>query len=130
MAYKLLVQPFGQLLTGIFALIIVGIGIGQIYIALSEKFLKRLNLPSDKKRPLCLISKFGLISRGIVFAIVGWLFMRAALHADSSEAKGVKGAWVFLFDQPFGRGLVFTIAVGLIAFAVYGVTEARYKEIS
>lgn len=126
-AYWLLDQPFGQLLAGLVALAIFGFGIGQIYIAIKETFTRGLYLPRDKKKWLCRICKFGLISRGVIFLIVGWLFMRAALHANANEARGVPGAWRFLAGQPFGVTLVAVVALGLIAFAVYGFAESLYR---
>ncbi len=126
-AFWLLTQPFGQFLAGAVALGIFAFGIGQIMIAVKEKFMKHLHLPADKKMWLSRICKFGLICRGIVFCIVGWLFLRAAFYANSSEAKGVKGAWQFIADQPFGEALVGVTALGLIAFAAYGLTEALYR---
>lgn len=126
-ALWLLTQPFGQFLAGAVALGIFAFGIGQIMIAIKEKFMTHLYLPTDKKVWLSRICKFGLICRGVIFCIVGWLFLRAALYSNSSEAKGVKGAWQFIANQPFGEALVGIMALGLIAFAVYGITEALYR---
>ncbi|RYZ75167.1 MAG: DUF1206 domain-containing protein [Proteobacteria bacterium] len=123
----LLDKPFGQILVGIVALSISAFGIGQIYIALKEKFTRGLDIPADKQQWLYAVCKFGLISRGIMFGIVGWLFMRAALTANASQAQGVRGAWRFLAGQPFGNMLVAIIAFGFMAFAVYGFTESRYR---
>lgn len=125
-AHTLLSQSFGALAMGALALIIAGIGIGQIYIAVKEKFTKHLSLPHGSEK-LCAICKAGIIARGIVFCIIGWLFMRAALHSNSSEVDGMRGAWKFLAAQPFGSALVGAMALGLLAFSLYGFTEAVYR---
>ncbi len=123
----LLEKPFGQILVGLVALGIIGFGIGQIFIALKEKFTRGLDVPPEKKTWLYAICKFGLIARGIMFAIVGGLFMSAAITANANRAEGVRGAWRFLEGQPFGNLLVAIIAFGFMAFAIYGFTEACYR---
>lgn len=123
----LLDKPFGQILVALVALGIIGFGVGQIFIAVKEKFTRGLDVPPEKKKWLYAVCKFGLISRGIMFGIVGWLFMRAALTANANRAEGVRGAWKFLAGQPFGNLLVAIIAFGFMAFAIYGFTESRYR---
>lgn len=55
--------------------------------------------------------------------------MKAALHERSNEAGGVADAWRFLAASPFGSTLVAIVGLGLIAFAIYGLTEAVYREL-
>jgi hypothetical protein len=129
-AQTILAQPFGRSLLFALAAIVIGFGVSQIYIAVKEKFTRGLSLPPQNRKLLCNISKFGLSARGVMFMTVGWLFAKAALHANSAEAKGVKGAWTFLGTQPFGTTLELLIAGGLIAFAFYGVIEAMYRHIN
>lgn len=62
-----------------------------------------------------------------MFAVVGYLFVMSAWHHNSAEARGMKGAWSFFGTQPFGIWIELVIALGLIAFAFYGVIEARYR---
>lgn len=127
-AILLLDQPFGQLLVGMVALGIIGFGFGQIYIGAKGTFTRGLYIPEDKKKWLCRVCKFGLVSRGVVFGIVGWLFMQAAFYANANKAEGVRGAWRFLAGQPFGVALVAIVAFGFIAFAVYGFAESLYRK--
>lgn len=126
LAQAVLGQSFGTVLLGVIALVIVGIGVGQIYLAFSEKFKVGLQIPraADWLSTVC---KIGICARGIVFCLMGWLFMRAALHANSSEADGLKGVWKFLAVQNYGSVLVAAMALGLIAFSIYGFTEAVYR---
>ena len=50
--------------------------------------------------------------------LIGWLFIRAALHARPDEAKGFDGALREVTDSGFGAVLVGFTA---IALALYGV---------
>lgn len=126
LAATLLSQDFGAIATAFVALVLFGVGGVQIFIAVKEKFMKHLSLPSGS-RWICLVSKIGIIARGIVFCIMGWLFLRAAFFSSSREADGLKGAWKFLASLPFGSALVGAMAVGLLAFSLYGFTEAAYR---
>ncbi len=127
LARELLVLPFGEVITGIVALIIAGFGVYQIVIAVKEKFCKDMEIPADHKKAIVLISKFGLIARGIVFMMIGFFFMRASFYHDSSEAGGVAKAWVVLKELPYGDILMGIVAAGFIAFGIYGFVEALYK---
>jgi hypothetical protein len=127
LAEWLLEKPAGRWLLGALALGIIAFGISQIVIAWREKFLKELDLPADKKVWITRTCKVGLIARGVVFGVVGWLFLKAATEASGHEAGGVAGAWKFLSAQEFGSVLVPLLAMGLIAFAGYGVTQAVYR---
>lgn len=130
LARSILGLPAGRFLLFAVGAGVISFGVGQIVIAVKEKFTRGLSLPSAHKKLLCTVSKFGLIARGLMFAAVGWLFARSALHGNSAEAQGVKGAWSFFSTQPFGTWVEIIIALGLIAFAVYGVIESRYRHVN
>lgn len=128
LARSLMNLPAGRILLFGVGAGVIAFGIGQIVIAVKEKFTRYLNLPHQNKKLLCNISKFGLIARGLMFGAVGYLFIKSALHGNSAEAQGMKGAWSFFATQPFGDWIKLMIAVGLIAFAFYGVIESRYRK--
>lgn len=54
----------------------------------------------------------------------------AALRANALEARGLGGALAALAQQPFGPCLLGTIALGLIAYSLYSLSEARYRKIT
>ena len=71
----------------------------------------------------------GHISRGVVFAMVGVFLGKAAVEYDPSEAVGIDGALLKVVDASYGPVLLFLVAAGLIAYAVYCLVEARYRRI-
>lgn len=76
--------------------------------------------------PLC---QFGLIARGVVFAVVGVLFLVAAVRVDPSQAGGLREALQTL-QNATGGGLLFAlIAAGLAAFGAYSLLEAAYRRV-
>jgi hypothetical protein len=127
-AHQLLVLPFGQLLTGVVALAILGFGISQIVMGLKNKFLEELTLPSKIKSWVCPICKIGFMARGFVFLLVGGFFLRAAFFSNSAEAGGIAKAWKVLREAPYGNVLILVVALGFIAFSIYGFAEARYQK--
>ena len=129
---KLLAQPFGQWLVGLVALIIIGQGAYQLYRAYSEKFMKRiksLHLDHNVQRTVKVVGKIGYVARGVVLGIVGYLFMRAAIESNSSQAGGTEEAFSFL-QNTGGSLLLGVVAVGLAAYGVFMFVRARYGQLA
>jgi hypothetical protein len=57
------------------------------------------------------------------------LVLQAAAHHDPGQAAGVDGALRRLAQQHYGQALLTVAAVGILAFAVYSLAEARYREV-
>jgi hypothetical protein len=64
-----------------------------------------------------------------VFALTGGLVVAAAWTYDPAKASGLDGALKTLRDQPFGPQLLTAAGAGLVAFGLYGLTEARYRRV-
>ena len=125
----LLQQPFGQSLVGLVGLAIVGAGLAHMikgYRAQFEKYLQMDAAMLEKVSPVC---RFGLLARGVVFAIIGGFLIVAAVQFDSAEARGLQGALQALQQQPYGWVLLGIVALGLVAFGAYSLIEARYRRI-
>ena len=123
-------HSFGQLVIGLAALVLAGVGIYQIYYGLSEKYRKhvqQLNLHSSRSSLLLRAGKAGYISRGIVWLIIAYLLLRAALHNNSSEAGDTGKAFEFIESSAFGSYLLGALGVGLIAYGVFNFIRARYE---
>ncbi|GAB3171117.1 DUF1206 domain-containing protein [Telluribacter humicola] len=128
---KLLEQPFGQWLVGIVALVIIGIGLYQIYRAISGKYrekVQRARLDSEVKETLIKTGKAGYIARGIVWSIIGYLFLQAAMQSDSSEVGGTSSAFSFL-EKNYGSWILGVVALGLLCYGIFMFLRARYQPI-
>jgi hypothetical protein len=126
----LLSQPFGQGLVGLVGAVVIGVGLYQWYQAYSAKFREQLKLgemSSAQQRWATRLGRLGFAARGVVFGIVGVLLIAAAIHAEPQEARGLGGALTTLAEQSFGPWLLGIIAVGLMAYGVYVLVEARYR---
>ena len=108
----------------------MGYGVYQIYKGVKAKLDKRLTLGRMSYRArhaLVAVSRFGIAARGVVFGAVGLLIMRAAQQHDPNEAGGIREALRELIA--LGQWPFVAISVGLIAYGVYQLIEARYRRI-
>lgn len=125
----LMQQPFGRILVGAVGVSVIGAGIAHAYKGWQARFDRYLEMPPRVQTwayPLC---RFGLVTRGVVLTIIGVLFVLAGYYYDPSVASGVAGMFQTVRSQAFGTWLFGVIAVGLIAFGLYSLLEARYRRV-
>jgi hypothetical protein len=125
--------PLGRWLVG-------GVGVGfliygllQIVRAFKADLDKRLRLfemPAEAVRAVVTVSRIGVAARGVVFGIIGTFLAQAAYHENPHEARGIGGALMAVQRQPYGPWLLVIVAFGLIAYGVYQLVRARYRQIS
>jgi hypothetical protein len=130
---RLLEAPLGPWLVGAIALGIAAYGFAQIVRSLGRKIEERLQLGElepDQRRLVVRVGRVGTIARGIVFGMVGYLLLRAALKHDASEAGGLADALHALERQPYAPYLLGAVAVGLAAYGAYQLVKARYRVIA
>lgn len=128
LAQWIMSQPFGAYLA-----IAVGLGfmVGGVVTAakgVMRKFEKYLRIPEDKKA-LTWICIYGLVARGVVFAVTGILFAYAGMTVDPDQAGSISDALQWLRSLPFGSVIYVVIAAGLAAFGIYNLVEARYRTV-
>lgn len=70
------------------------------------------------------IGQIGLVTRGLIFAVVGYSFVEVAQSHSAGEAKALGSAVVSLRDN---ATLYTAVAVGLILFGVFSLLLARYR---
>ena len=124
-----LTTDIGQIVVGLFGIAFIGAGLAHIYKGWTARFERYMSIPSDKDkwaRPLC---RFGLISRGVVWCIVGWFFITSALSANTGKVKGIVEALELLRSSNYGDWLFGIVAAGLFAFGIYSMLEAIYRDI-
>ncbi len=114
--------PGEIVLVGAVALAIVGAGVFQIVKAVKGSFRHKFTLDSfaaTRRNWIEKSAKFGLISRGIVFLVIGFFLLTAAVQSDPSEAKGFGEALAEISQQTYGAILLGLTAAGLICYSVY-----------
>ena len=118
--------PGGRWIVGIGGLITIAAGIFYGWKGWAEKYREHLrgNEFTFRWNP---VLKAGLISHGVVIAVIGLLFVYAALRANPQEAGGVGAAFSWLSQQAYGQVLVVAICLGLLGFAVFCFVNAAYR---
>lgn len=122
--------PGGRWIVGAFGAGMIARGVKQGMKAYTQSFMKRVSsfeLGPRRRKGVVAISRVGLTARGLVFVVIGGLFLRAAVQYNASEARGTDGALQLLADQPWLLG---GVGVGMLCYAVYQWAKARYRLIS
>jgi len=71
-----------------------------------------------------IVARAGLIAYGGVHLLIGWLAVQIAWGASDSKSADPSGALKTLASQPFGKVLLWLVAVGLVALALWQASEA------
>lgn len=130
---RLLSQPFGQWLVGTVGAFVIGLGFYQFYQAFSAEFRRQLDLrelSNAEEKWVMGISRFGLAARGIVFCLIGFFLIQAARSNQPGKARGLGEALQVLAQQPYGAWILGIVALGLVAYGIYMVIQARYRRLA
>jgi hypothetical protein len=122
----------GRWLVGIIGLAIVIAGLTLVFEGLRRRFMKYLRTGEMSPRTRRAVQRLGMVgttARGAVFALAGILVIDAAVQFKPSRAGGLDKALLTLRNQPFGEFLLILAALGLIAFGIYGLAEARWRRV-
>lgn len=124
--------PAGRWIVGGAGLVFLGVALYQAYRGLSKDFLddaKTEEMHPVTKAWIGWIGLVGYLARMVVFGLVGVFLVRAAVDFDPKEPVGLDGALAKLAQQSYGSALLAVVAAGLIAFAIYSWSDARYRRI-
>ena len=125
-------RPGGPWLVAVAGVVLIGIGAYQGYQGLSRDFLddsKTEEMSPRVRAWVEWIGVFGHGARAVVYGLVGIFLITAAVHYDPKQAVGVDGALAKLAHASYGPFLLGLVAVGLIAFGAYSLSDARYRRI-
>ena len=128
----LLKLPAGVAIVVIVGLVVLGVALYLFAKAYTAKFQRRLNLAgvsAQLRKFVIFLGRFGYGALGVVFTIVGFFLIVAAIQFNPQKAKGLDTALRELLRLPFGPLLLGIVALGLIAYGVYSFAEARYRRV-
>lgn len=121
---------------GVYALYVVaagflGYGVWALYCAYRAKLSRQLELgrmSHTVRRAVIGVSRFGIAARGVVFGTIAVLLYRAARDHNPREAGGLGDSLRELFVN-VGRWPYFAVALGLGAYGIYELINAKYRRI-
>ena len=117
--------PMGQWIVGAAGLAVIGYALYMFkHHAIDASFEKRLDTSATW------VERFGRIgygARSVVWAVVGYLTVRAAVTYDPNEAGGLSAALQELAVSTAGPVLLGAVALGLFGFAAFCLAEAKFR---
>jgi uncharacterized membrane protein YidH (DUF202 family) len=128
-ARTILDLPYGDSLLIGAGLVVVAFGIGNVIQGVMQDFSKRLDCGDRLCRVVVPLAKVGYGARGLASLPLGVFLVMAGIQARAGEARSWGGALQAVERQPFGNSALCVVAVGLIAFGLFGLIEARYRRI-
>jgi hypothetical protein len=124
--------PAGTWIVGAAGLVLIGVGLYQGYRGVTKDFLddsKTEEMSPTVRTWIGWIGLVGHLARMVVFTLVGVFLVKAAVEYDPRAAVGLDGALAKLLNHSYGPLLLGVVAAGLIAFAVYSFSDARFRRI-
>lgn len=125
-------KPLGRWAVAAVGVGIIAYGLYNLYKGYTAKLSEELDLSDlepENRRRVIWAGRFGMAARGVVFGIVGWFLVMAALHYNPTEARGLGGALRTLEEQTYGPWLLAAVALGLVAYGLFYLVKARYRRI-
>jgi hypothetical protein len=119
--------PAGRWLVGILGAAIIGYAGYNFYKqVITKKFAERLE--GDDSSWVVRLGLIGYTAQSLVYAVIGFFFIQAAIAFKSKTAKGPSGALIELADTAWGKWLLWVIAIGLFAYGIFCIAEAKYRK--
>jgi len=128
----LLAVPLGAFLAAIIGLGVIGAGIHECYSGISGKYQENFRLyemEGGKRIIFNILGFVGFLARALIFALIGYFFVSAAIFYDPQVAIGVDGALQKLSQSFYGKTLLFVTATGLVCHGILSLYEARYRRL-
>ena len=126
---KLMDLPGGQLIVGAIGLAIIGYGVSLVIRGWTEKFTEHLDAQGQTGKDgsaYIMLGKVGYIAKGIAIALVGGLFVYAAVTHEAKKSGGLDQALQTVLGYPFGQVLLVAIGLGIASYGLFCFARARH----
>jgi len=119
--------PAGRWLVGLLGVAVIAYAGYSFYKQVVKKqFAERLD--ADDGSWIIRLGQVGYTAQAVVYAVVGYFFIQAAIAFKSTTAKGPSGALIELADTTWGKVMLWAIAIGLFAYGIFCIAEAKYRK--
>jgi hypothetical protein len=127
-----LALPLGTIFVGLLGLIVIGAGVHECYSGITGKYqenFKTYKMEEGSRRILNVLGYLSFTARALIFALIGYYFVWAAINYNPDEAIGIDGALLTLSRTYYGKTLLFITAAGLVCHGILSLYEAKYRRI-
>ncbi len=125
--------PGGRYIVAATGLAVVGVGVWNLYRGLARKFEDKWRVgrlsPAVRKWG-GRAGVVGHVARFVVFGLIGVFLTKAAVDYKPKDAIGLDGALQKLAHASYGPWLLGLTAIGLVAYGVYCLVDARLRDVS
>ena len=121
--------PGGPVLVAAIGAILIGVGLYQAYRGVTGRFLEDSDtgpMSRPARRAFVALASFGHLARAVIFVVIGFGLIRAAIAYAPGNIVGLDGALAKLAHSSGGPLLLGAVAAGLIGFGLYSIADARY----
>jgi len=127
-----LTLPLGAVLVFVIGLSVIGAGISECYRGITGKFqedFRLRELQGGKRKVVTVLGALSFTARAVIFGLMGYFFIMAAIDSNPDAAMGIDGALRTLGQSYYGKILLFIAATGVICHGILSLYEARYRRI-
>lgn len=131
-AASVIATPGGSVALGLLGLVVIGVGVYQVWRAWSQPFKDKWNsenISSGVMTVLAGSASLGIASRAVLFIMIGWQLARAGWFSDSSEVLNVASALWQISTETLGGWLLGLMGIGLFLYGTYCLTNARLRRV-
>jgi hypothetical protein len=124
--------PGGTVLVAVAGAVVIGVGLYQAYKGFARKFLDEVKtgeMNRKVRKGYTTLGVFGYVARAVVFLLVGYGLIKAAVDYDPKKAIGLDGALHELARSSYGPSVLWLVAVGLAGFGLYSIADSRYHRV-
>lgn len=124
--------PGGRYLVGLLGLVVIGLGVFSVVKGGKQAFLPTLRtgeMSSGVRSATTGLGVAAYVTKGVIFGLVGYFFVQAAVGYDPQAARGLDAALREVAEQSWGQIALVLIAIGLLAYALFSFVEARFREV-
>jgi hypothetical protein len=124
--------PAGQVLVILAGLVLIAVAVDQGIKGIKRKFLEKSHterMSEKTKKVFTAFGVFGHLARAVIFALMGYFLIKAAIDYDPKEAVSLDGALAKLANSAGGPFVLGAVAVGLLGFGLYSFMDARYRRV-
>jgi hypothetical protein len=120
--------PAGTWIVGIAGVVVLGAAVWNLYRGISRKFEDKWTRGHSTWGSWAGV--VGHVARFVVFGLIGWFVIKAAVDYNPQDAIGLDGALQKLAHASYGPWLLGLTAAGLLAYALYCFVDARYRDVT
>jgi len=128
----ILALPLGTILVTFIGFAVIGAGINECYRGLTGKYqedFRMYELLANGQKIITVLGALSFTARAVIFGLIGYFFIMAAIESNPNEAVGLDGALLTLAQSYYGKVLLFIASIGLLAHGVLSLYEAHYRRI-